>query len=442
MEQGVRRRTVRPMSPSASPSPPEVLIVGGGVAALEALIALRALAGHRVRITLAAPSDDFIQRPLTVAEPFEAGFAHRHPLREIAADFDARVVPAAVTAVATAARRVLCRSGDSLSYDTLVLAPGARAVPPFEGAVTFGRPGAAAAVRTLLDRLADGAADRVAFVAPTLVGWSLPLYELALMTAATVRERRPDGGVELFLVTPEQAPLEVFGADFGAAVARLLDDAGVHFVGGEHGEAGPGAVRLPASGRSLSVDAVVSLPLLRGPRLEGIPGDPHFGFIPTDAHGRVLGLDDVYAAGDATDFPVKQGGLATQQADAVAAHVARRHGAPVEAAPFRPVLRGMLFTGAAAGRGLWRPTSKVAGRYLAPYLAARIQTPRATRRAAAGRWRSTSPRRRCGCRSEEIRGSGVTPAAARARARPPAARGAGAGARRRSARRRDPTSPR
>jgi sulfide:quinone oxidoreductase len=111
MEQGVRRRTVRPMSPSASPSPPEVLIVGGGVAALEALIALRALASHRVRITLAAPSDDFIQRPLTVAEPFEAGFAHRHPLREIAADFDARVVPAAVTAVAVSARAARAAPG-------------------------------------------------------------------------------------------------------------------------------------------------------------------------------------------------------------------------------------------------------------------------------------------------------------------------------------------
>jgi sulfide:quinone oxidoreductase len=359
------------MSFAAASSRPEVLIVGGGVAALEALIALRALAGRRVQITVAAPGDDFVQRPLTVVEPFETGAARRHPLREIAADFDARLVSAAVDAVAARTRRVLCRSGDALAYDTLILAPGARPVAPFEGAVTFGEPDAPAALRALLDGLTSGAVRRVAFVAPTLVGWSLPLYELALMTAATVRERRPDGDVELFLVTPEERPLDVFGADFGADVARLLNEAGVRFVGGEHGEAGPGAVRLPASGRSLSVDAVVSLPLLRGPGLDGVPGDPHFGFIPTDAHGRVPGLEDVYAAGDATDFPVKQGGLATQQADAVAAHVARRHGAPVEVAPFRPVLRGMLLTGGAAGRGLWRPASKVAGRYLAPYLAAR-----------------------------------------------------------------------
>src|SRR3954453_18673530 len=115
MELGGPRPTVHPMSPAAPSSRPEVLIVGGGVAALEALIALRALAANRVGITLAAPGDDFVQRPLTVVEPFAAGPARRHPLREIAADFDARFVPAAVDAVATGTRRVLCRSGDALA---------------------------------------------------------------------------------------------------------------------------------------------------------------------------------------------------------------------------------------------------------------------------------------------------------------------------------------
>ena len=104
-----------------------------------------------------------------------------------------------------------------------------------------------------------------------------------------------------------------------------------------------------------------------------------------DEYGRVEGLADVYAAGDAIDFPVKQGGLAAQQADAVVAHVAARHGAGVDAAPFRPVLRGMLFTGdeprfmrsgvpgadpdiPGAWYPLWWPPTKIAGRYLAPYL--------------------------------------------------------------------------
>ena len=99
----------------------------------------------------------------------------------------------------------------------------------------------------------------------------------------------------------------------------------------------------------------------------------------------MTGLDGVYAAGDGTAFPIKQGGLATQQADAVAETIAAAAGAPIEPQPFRPVLRGMLLTGGdnrfmrnavAGGEGepevashaLWWPPSKVAGRYLAPFL--------------------------------------------------------------------------
>ena len=99
----------------------------------------------------------------------------------------------------------------------------------------------------------------------------------------------------------------------------------------------------------------------------------------------MAGLPGVYAAGDGTAFPIKQGGLATQQADAVAATIAKAAGAPVEPEPFKPVLRGVLLTGGdnrfmrsgvAGGHGepdfadhaLWWPPAKIASRYLAPFL--------------------------------------------------------------------------
>src|SRR5205814_1234644 len=69
------------------------------------------------------------------------------------------------------------------------------------------------------------------------------------------------------------------------------------------------------------------------------------GFIPTDDHGLVHGLDGVFAAGDITTFPVKQGGLAAQQADAAAEAIAELAGTEVDPEPFRPVLRGMILTG-------------------------------------------------------------------------------------------------
>ena len=55
----------------------QVVIVGGGVAGLEALIALRALVGDRVAVTLVSQDDAFVDRPLTVAEPFGLGSAAR-----------------------------------------------------------------------------------------------------------------------------------------------------------------------------------------------------------------------------------------------------------------------------------------------------------------------------------------------------------------------------
>jgi sulfide:quinone oxidoreductase len=138
-------------------------------------------------------------------------------------------------------------------------------------------------------------------------------------------------------------------------------------------------------GEPVAADRVVALPVLEGPRLPGVPHDAK-GFVPTDPYGRVEGLDYVYAAGDATTFPVKQGGIATQQADAVAKSIAAVAGAPVTPEPFRPVLRGLLLTGNTpaylraelrGGQGeaslmdmepLWWSPSKIAGQYLSRYI--------------------------------------------------------------------------
>lgn len=141
--------------------------------------------------------------------------------------------------------------------------------------------------------------------------------------------------------------------------------------------------------RRIRVDRIVTEPRLAGPRLRGLPCD-HDGFIQTDAHGRLAGLDGVFAAGDATAFPVKQGGLAAQQADAVAEAIAASVGADIDPQPFRPVLRGLLLTGGPARylrsdisgkagddsviseEALWWPPDKISGRYLAPYLSSQV----------------------------------------------------------------------
>ena len=88
----------------------------------------------------------------------------------------------------------------------------------------------------------------------------------------------------------------------------------------------------------------MALPELFGPHVRGIPCARN-GFIPVDRFCRVTSTSSIYAAGDATDYPVKHGGIAAQQADSAAMSIAAAAGALVTPRPFRPTLDGLLLTG-------------------------------------------------------------------------------------------------
>src|SRR5215207_8723964 len=125
---GVSQMTSQPMN---------VVIAGGGVAGLEALLGLHALAGDRISLTLVAPDPDFSYRPLAVAEPFALGRAHRVPLARFADEIGARLVVDALVGVDDAARELRLRDGGTLGFDALLVAPGGRPVAGVEGATTW-----------------------------------------------------------------------------------------------------------------------------------------------------------------------------------------------------------------------------------------------------------------------------------------------------------------
>jgi sulfide:quinone oxidoreductase len=368
-----------------------VLIAGGGVAGLETLLALRALAGDRVDITLLAPELKFVNRSMAVDQPFRVQRGRGLRLEDTAAELGARWHRGAVDRVEHDRHRVVTRDGHELPYDRLVLALGAHPEREWrsEGVLTYhgGRDGPN--YRLLLHRLREGQVDKLAFVRPAGASWPLPLYDLALMTAADCAAHNRSE-VELSLITPEEEPLGIFGNTASAAIRRLLDESGVTLYTGSYGVPNPpGRLDVSPADRSLAVDRIVTVPRLVGPSLRGIPSG-RGGFIHTDAHGRVPGLDGVFAAGDATTFPVKQGGLAAQQADAVAEAIAASAGVDIDPQPFRPILRGTLLTGGPArylradisgaagddsivsGEALWWPPNKLCGRYLAPYLSSQL----------------------------------------------------------------------
>jgi len=364
-------------------APLRVVIAGGGVAALEALMALHDLGEGRFRLTLVAPREDFVLRAMSVAVPFSAGHVTHVALDDVCAEFGAERRRAGVSGVDAEARRVRCSDGTELDYDVLVLATGAVGRPAYANALTF-TDDDPVLLGGLLRDIEQGYCPSLALVVPPSGSWSLPVYELALLIARHAFE----AGIEMpmHVVTPEPAPLAIFGPAASAATAELLEEAGITLHTGSYAsiERGGRITMMPGE-RRLNVARVVALPIVDGRAIPGVPSDEH-GFVPTDDHGRVLGAEGVYAVGDGANFPVKQGGLATQQADAAARHIAASAGAPVEPEPFRPIMRGLLLTGAeprfmrnvvAGGGGegrvsdetLWWPPAKVVGHYLAPWLA-------------------------------------------------------------------------
>ncbi len=368
-------------------APAQVLIAGGGVAGLEALLALHDLAGDRVELTLLCSQPEFVYRPLATAEPFGRGRAAHHLLSDIVPDVGAKLVRGELAAIDGPARTAITSMGRRLGYDALLVAVGAGSEPAFRHALTWTPETDADLFGGLLRDLEEGYNKRVAFVVPPGVAWALPAYELALMTAWQAWGMGQDD-VEVIVYTPEDAPLGLFGPRASAALRHDLEEAGVQAQTGVYVAEDPhtpGRLLVHPGARALEVRRVVALPRAVGPRLAGLPSDTR-GFVLTDRHGQVAGVEAVWAAGDAIAFPIKQGGLASQQADAAAEAIAAAVGADVEPRPFRPVLRGMMLTGrgkawmrnelaggdgdgTAQRRALWWPPTKIAGRYLSPYLA-------------------------------------------------------------------------
>lgn len=362
----------------------EVVIAGGGVAGLEAAFALQALAAQRVNVTLLSAEARFRYRPLGVSEPFTDAPALDYSLAEIVAAAGAEHVADSFRWLDPGNRMLHTRRGRELGYDAVLLALGARPGSHFKHALTLEYTRLAEHLAALIGELEQGRLRTLAALIPSRTGWPLPVYELCLRLARAARER--DAELEITLATQEEAPLEWFGSSAAKAVAELLDEAGIVLHTGVSCEApAPGLVSFRPGLNDLEVDCVIASPQLYGPSTPGVPKRARGGFVSVDSFCRVREILGVYAAGDATDFPVKFGAVAGQQADTAAAGIAAAAGADVEPAAFQPVIEGSLLGGARplymsahlmgshahrsqVARGGAGHPARLAARYLAAYL--------------------------------------------------------------------------
>ncbi len=364
----------------------QVVIAGGGVAALEAALALRDLAGERVSTTIVAPNSDFVYRPLLVREPFTPAITTTYSLTEIVQRAGAELLVDSFKWLDPRGRVLHTANGNKLAYDAVLLAIGARTHPRFRNVITLDDLHIREQLGDFVAALDSGRLKTVAFVVPSLPIWSLPAYELALMTASRSRSRGHDVGV--LLVTPEDAPLAALGINASAELAELLAGSGITTITSATCQIRErGRIDVYPLRSSILVDQIISLPELYAPALPGVPTSAERGFVTIDSHGAVHGLVCVYAAGDITDTPIKHGGLAADQADVAAQAIAALAGAPLEPRPLRPALHAMLLGAAKplfirsqmlgehgvdielSNDPLWQPERKLHSEYLGPVLA-------------------------------------------------------------------------
>ncbi|MBO9532589.1 MAG: FAD-dependent oxidoreductase [Solirubrobacteraceae bacterium] len=354
-----------------------LVIAGGGVAAVEALLAARALAPEGGPEILLIAADPSLRLPPHAAlKPFARGHADPLPLAEVLADHDGHFVHARIATVDPRRHVVVLDDGREVAYDELLVAVGGVPVKGTDRGTGFelASPEVVAGVAADLEL---GWARSAAVVVPDGPTWPLPAYEIALQLA---EHAAPAGGaVHLFI--PDEEPLSLFGARASGEVRALLADAGVKLYTDERLRVvRTGLVERDHLRPPVKVDRILSMPRIVGPAIPGLPLNDA-GFIEVDAHGRVAGLTQVHAAGDGTSLPYKFGGLACQQADAAVADILADLGHPVERAPLDPVFDARLVAGdrelvlhhdpSGADRRApdWSGGAKIAGRYLTDYVA-------------------------------------------------------------------------
>jgi sulfide:quinone oxidoreductase len=319
-----------------------VLVAGAGVAGLEAALALWDLAGDRVDVALHDPSREFAYRPFGIGEPYGTTRAFRYDLRSLSELCGASLDASAIAAIEPERRIAITRDGERVLYDHLIVATGARMLWAVPGAATYWGVAEEGQVGDLIAKLRSGRLNRLVLTMPAGHTWILPLYELALL-AANVLDKTANERTRITVVTPEAAPLEIFGSRAAEQTSALLAERHVDVIAGARPISfAAGRLRIDP-GADVETDAVITLPRLEGRRIGGIPHDED-GFIAIDENGSVVGLERVYAAGDVSSLSFKQGAFATQQADTVAESIAAAVGVGIKPRPAGPQVQAVLWT--------------------------------------------------------------------------------------------------
>lgn len=309
-----------------------VVVLGGGFGGLEAAFDLRLLVGDRAKITVVSDSDHFLFKPNSIYVPFGMDPEKlKVPLARPAARKGIELIQAKAHGIDPDARKVEL-DGRSLSYDFLVVATGAdmRAaeIPGLgEHGISPWTPAEMlqlrAGFRELLNGKGDGGRRRVLFVVPPNNKCAGPLYEIVLMLDTWLRRQGARESTEIAWTTFEQSYIQAFGPRLHDVAAAEFERRGIEGHTDWVVERVEPGVASYAGGAQREYDLLVAFPpYIASTPFPGLQADDR-GFLATELGSRRLPAHpEIFAVGDAGDFPVKQAFLAFLQADAAASHLA------------------------------------------------------------------------------------------------------------------------
>jgi sulfide:quinone oxidoreductase len=354
--------------------PPRVVVLGSGFAGLETAFRLRQEAGDEVKLVVVSDTDDFLFKPGTIYLPFgEAAAKLRIPLARAMRRRDITLHVDKVVRVDTGRGAVRTDRGDTIDYDHLVIATGASMRPDevpglAEHARQIWTPGQMHGLGDDLQRVVQlarrGQRQHVLFVVPPNNKCAGPLYEIAFMLDTWLRRREVRGDVDITFTTYESDFIQAFGPKlhdiasnrFALREIDAYTKAAVTKVSEREAAFADGSVR--------PFDLMVTFPqYVAAADYPGLPVDSR-GFLHCHKASRaVVGHDEIYAAGDAGDFPVKQADLALLQAGAIALDIAAAVRRRPPEGGFEPISRYVfeMFDSAAFAQVPLRVTGALAG---------------------------------------------------------------------------------
>ncbi|MCA8912859.1 MAG: FAD-dependent oxidoreductase [Planctomycetes bacterium] len=326
---------------------PRVVVVGSGFGGLETAFYLRHRLGKRADITVVSENDYFLFKPNTIYIPFgKKPESFYHP---VAHAFEKRHIDFKQTRANNVdpKSKALITDDGEVPYDYLVLATGATMRPNdipglADNAATIWNPDEMMKVRAGVERIEKearaGKKQRVLYLAPPGNKCSGPLYEMVFMLDSHLRREKLREKVDITWASFEHTYIQAFGKRLHA---HVIDEFAKRSITGhlewpiDKVEPGKAVFK---NGETLEFDLLISFPPYAAAQVfEGLERDDR-GFLTTNHDTRQLaGQEDIYAVGDAGDFPVKQAFLALLQADAVGEHISQRvlHEEPT--AKFDPV---------------------------------------------------------------------------------------------------------